>query len=324
MSQGNFFAIDRQIWDQVLVLGMNSACTFLVMARGTQKNNRTTKWSVNATEKYTGIGRRRCKDAQSKLLNSEVIEKIKGGKRPSFKIKKECDDENLIWLPNELVTGIKNAVPPLERVRQTSDVLCLRLLIDFYYINSPVEDGGIPRECVYEKYEKIEISETGNMIVYGFKNIEWSCYTGHPVVKPHMMWNEDDEAQEFWDRLHILIDLGLINFFPFLVESKEKDSEFIHPIIDPYTNNSEISDKAYDLSVEMLGECYQYETEKYDCVIPVVRHRKNNTVMGIGFLRYRPKTKLTAAGYATIQERYQHWLEIYESINQEPKKIAIG
>jgi len=324
LSQRDFFAIDRQTWERALELGMNPACLFLVMARGTWRDNSSTKWSVNSLEKYTGIGRRRGKDAQARLIKHKIIKKEKGGKHPKFKLSKKCKDDALIWLPNELVTGIENAVPPLERVRQTGDVLCLRLLIDFYFINSPVDDGGIPRDCVFQAYERKDISETGNMIVYGFDRNVFTCYPDHPVVEPHLLCNGNDRCQDFWDRLYTLIDLGLISFVPFLVESEDKDSEFIHPLIDPYTGDCELVERARYQAVEMIGECYQYEAENFDYVVPVVLHRKNNTVAGIGFLKYRPKTSLTAAGYANIQELYKHWLEIYESVNSQPEKIAIG
>jgi len=156
MSQRDFFAIDKQTWEKVLNLGMNTACSFLVMARGTWRDNSSTKWSVNSVVNYTGISRRRAKDAQAKLIKHKIIKKEKGGKHPKFKLKKQCKDVDLIWLPNELVTGIECAVPPLERVRQTGDVLCLRLFIDLYFINSPVDDGGIPRDCVFQAYERKE------------------------------------------------------------------------------------------------------------------------------------------------------------------------
>ncbi len=295
---------------------MNPACSFLVMARGTWKDNRSTVWSVNSIENYTGISRRRAKDAQARLIKDKIVKKEKGGKHPKFTLKKQCKDVDLIWLPNELVTGIENAVPPLERVRQTGDVLCLKLFIGLYFINSPVDDGGIPRDCVFQAYERKKISETGNMIVYGFDRNVMSCYPKHPVVKPH--------GEAFFERLITLIDLGLISFVPFLVESEDKDSEFIHPLIDPYTGDSELVERACYQAMEMLGDGYQYEAENFDYVVPVVLHRKNNTIAGIGFLKYRPKTSLTAAGYANIQELYKRWLEIYESVNSQPEKIAIG
>jgi len=324
MSQSNFFAIDKKTWENVLDLGMNPACLFMVMARGSWRDNKSTQWSVNALEKYTGIGRRRGKEAQAKLIKHKIIKKEKGGNHPKFTLKKQCKDVDLIWLPNELVTGIENAVPPLERVRQTGDVLCLKLFIDLYFINSPVDDGGIPRDCVFQTYERKDISETGNMIVYGFDRNVLNCYPDHPVVEPHLLCNGNDRSQDFWDRLHTLIDLGLISFVPFLVESEDKDSEFIHPLIDPYTGDSELVERARYQAMEMLGDGYQYEAENFDYVVPVVLHRKKNTVAGIGFLKYRPKTSLTAAGYANIQELYKHWLEIYESVNSQPEKIAVG
>jgi hypothetical protein len=43
-----FFSIDRGAFRCAAVGGLNSAVAYLVMARGTGPDNRTTQWSVNA------------------------------------------------------------------------------------------------------------------------------------------------------------------------------------------------------------------------------------------------------------------------------------
>ena len=62
-DRGDFFAVDRRAWHVVCSLGMNPAIAYLVTARDTGGDNRTTKWSTNAIEGRTGISRSRARDA---------------------------------------------------------------------------------------------------------------------------------------------------------------------------------------------------------------------------------------------------------------------
>jgi hypothetical protein len=54
-----FFAIDRRSWAAVCGQGLNAAIVYLVMARGSGGDQRTTSWSINAVENYTGVSRSR-------------------------------------------------------------------------------------------------------------------------------------------------------------------------------------------------------------------------------------------------------------------------
>ena len=60
---GDFFAVDRRTWARACSLGMNAAVAYLVLGRGTARDNRTTAWSVQAVEKYTSISRGRAQQA---------------------------------------------------------------------------------------------------------------------------------------------------------------------------------------------------------------------------------------------------------------------
>ena len=46
MSTGNFFRVDRRSWAAVCELGMSPAVAYLVLAQGTDGNNRLTKFSA--------------------------------------------------------------------------------------------------------------------------------------------------------------------------------------------------------------------------------------------------------------------------------------
>ena len=66
--RGRFFAVDKRLCEQVCELGMNAAVAYLVLACGTDRNNRITEWSVHAIEKYTGISRARARAAVETLM----------------------------------------------------------------------------------------------------------------------------------------------------------------------------------------------------------------------------------------------------------------
>ncbi len=87
-GRGEFFAVDRRAWARVCRLGMNSAVAYLVLARGTGGDNRTTKWSVNAVERYTGVSRSRAAQAIADLERDKALVRDPASKRdrPKYKI----------------------------------------------------------------------------------------------------------------------------------------------------------------------------------------------------------------------------------------------
>ncbi len=87
-GRGEFFAVDRRAWARVCRLGMNPAVAYLVLARGTGRDNRTTKWSTNAIERYTGISRSRAAQAIADLKQDKAIVRDPASKRdrPKYKI----------------------------------------------------------------------------------------------------------------------------------------------------------------------------------------------------------------------------------------------
>jgi hypothetical protein len=79
-----FFAVDYRTWARVCGLSLNCAVAYLVLARGTGKNNRETAWSVDAIERYTGIARSRARDAIRSLLDAGVVRQIRAGSHPKY------------------------------------------------------------------------------------------------------------------------------------------------------------------------------------------------------------------------------------------------
>jgi hypothetical protein len=83
-NTAGFFCIDRGAFRCAAAGGLNSAIAHLIMARGTGRDNRTTQWSVNAIEKYTGISRPNAKKAVQDLLQRGIWRKTRDGNHPIY------------------------------------------------------------------------------------------------------------------------------------------------------------------------------------------------------------------------------------------------
>ncbi|GLS46937.1 hypothetical protein GGR33_005206 [Methylobacterium brachythecii] len=94
-EHGNFFAVDRRAWSLVCDLkSISAAAAYLILARGSQGDMRTTSWSVNAIEDRTNIPRLRAKDAIKALLEGKVIEQRRGGTKPQYYLLPPAEIEN--------------------------------------------------------------------------------------------------------------------------------------------------------------------------------------------------------------------------------------
>ena len=81
-----FFCVDRGAFRCAAAGGLNSTIAHLIMARGTGRDNRTTQWSVNAIEKYTGISRPNAKKAVQDLLDRRIWKKTRDGNHPIYEV----------------------------------------------------------------------------------------------------------------------------------------------------------------------------------------------------------------------------------------------
>ena len=84
--KAGFFAIDSRMGAKVCPMGMNEAVAYLVLARGTGRDNATTAWSAEAIERYTGISRGRAKATIKRLLDERAIRLLRGGTKPKYEL----------------------------------------------------------------------------------------------------------------------------------------------------------------------------------------------------------------------------------------------
>lgn len=84
-KRGNFFGIDRRAWAAVCDLGsINAAVSYLVLARGTLGDMRTTAWSVKAIETHTGVPRHLAQLAVKRLISEGLIRQTRSGTKPLY------------------------------------------------------------------------------------------------------------------------------------------------------------------------------------------------------------------------------------------------
>lgn len=310
MKGNGFFSVGLDEIHGVFELGLNEACLYLVYAAGTGGKNAETSWSIQALIRYTGVTRRRGEQAQQGLLKNGFTTRLKDGKHPRFKLTRS-DESELVWLPNSFVTGVSDETPPLARIRQTGDVLLLRLIIDLYSVANIADEGGVPKDVVFLDYERERIADYAEFIVYGYRARQQSCYTTHPVVSPHTSDTQSKSpGADFFSRVRTLQELGLVYFVPTLFESN--NGEVMFPLIDPFTR--ETIPAITGVVGELLPDIYDGINSTHDFVILLPRHFKEAVLNGIVVLHYRQNTSITTAGYAATKERIEQWSKLYKSM----------
>jgi hypothetical protein len=393
-----FFAVDRRAWAEVCELGMNAAVTYLVLARGSGGDNRTSKWSTNAVELRTGISRSRAKEAITRLAQAGMIWRDPNSKpdHPKYKLRPAheipgCAGYSLdalappyqrvqdamgfdwievpktiqaqdavgrqrwgslapqqmaeelvqrghaekhpdglsyralrydpeaavrpewIWLPNTLIDGVAQEVPPAELVRQTGDVLTLRLLVNMYGAHRLHEDGGIHFRRIKQVYRRHKLGQQGSYVVWGFVPEAFTFSHDASFIWPHFKnigeskLGLETALEEFgacWDRL---LNLGLVELIGHLIHQDSDEGEIIHPMALSETGRDVEQELAFvaGAAAEAMLLPQQMAGAKAKGVVamaPVQRHIGGVQMVGIVRLRYRPLTAQTKAFFARDQE----------------------
>lgn len=303
-----FFAIGLAEWRQACEIGLNPAVALLVLACGTGRDNQTTSWSANAVQEYGGIRWERAKPAIEQLIKTGLVTMAETSTkaRPRYKLK---ISEDRIWLPKNIVMPLAGEEPIVHRVRQTQDVMMLRLLVELYHAQNLAADGGISREVVCRKYQKKVCRDVGSMMYLGFDNAgEWVTWTTD-VTKVHAEKGEN-RGGPFFQRIATLKDMGLIQEGAYLFESSSPDAEILFPVDGPEPEERGIHATAYEV-VEANLQGGTALLEQHDYVIPVYRHQKSAELYGIFRMRFRAQTANTGAWYAVLKEKTGAAMEMF-------------
>jgi hypothetical protein len=236
------------------------------------------------------------------------------------------DDATPVWLPNELVDGVNGNPSPVELVRQTGDVMTLRLLVDLYEAHRLDEWCGVDPRMVRERYKELYRHERGVAFVLVFEASTLEMWPEKPVTKPHVV---DGDARAFWPRLKTLQNFAIVRFVPHVVdgdaavvypcapsslsaqrrgeaaEARIGDAAFVAAsnILEAGTEESEAFEEAvgidYDVGVFVPND---------DIVVAVVpRHMEKASVIGVARLTFRPKTRATTAWLSELAQTAEQW-----------------
>lgn len=316
MTKQGFFAVGRNTFIKVCGLGMNPACALLVMASGTGRDNVTTKWSAEAVSKHVGVRWSTAKEAINVLLSSDIV-MLKPGKstRPIYKLSKDSD---LIWLPCSLIEGAANEVPPIAKVRQTQDVMMLRLLVELYSAQNLREDGGVRANVYCQIYNRRQAGQQAAYTVWDFTK-KHGLVTWNEITNPHAQEvftaedreNKKSRAADFFARADRLIALGLIDWVPYLFEGEK--GEPIHAVA---LHGLPIEQELYLAATEAASRMITSGQTGYvkGVIVPVLAHIDKVQMIGLMRLRYRPHTRLTASWWAEHHAVCHEFIDSYNAL----------
>lgn len=304
-ASGKFFAIGKPQWQVACNLGVNCATSFLVLALGSGRDHSTTSWSAKSIETRAGMGWRRARESIDKLIEGKILVSNGQASRPRYKIAVPSAEE-LIWLPNELVIGAGNEVPPVARLKQVRDIELLRMFIALYGEQDLPGDGGLPRSLIRDEYEREQIATHGQFVFWGFRLKTGNAWHNGPFDSKKI------PRGELWPKIRALQDLGLLTTAIYLAESADDDADLLHAL-----SGDQAAEAAYDAGWNAIygKEGYApHKSEGFDRVAPVLAHLKNVAMVGVYRLHYRPKTARTSAWYAQHVEQCRRFEELYRSI----------
>lgn len=321
-KRGDIFMVDRLKFELAATEGLGHATTYLILARGTNRENRITSWLAKAVEKHTGIGRKRAAQYIDALKAKALVKAsppVNGWPRLELTISTTPD---WVFLPNSIVDGVSGEDPPLERIRRRGSVQALKMLIDAYAIHDLANDDGLDWRLIRQSYKRSAITERGIWSIWGFDLENSTATWGCPLRRQFPKSTEGNDS--FWEVFTILIDAGLVTVHPYLVEGLHDGAELIFPLDENGTDiEQELFLAANDASVLLLndGSGFLHNLADHQIVTPVARDWPNAQVVGIYRLRYRPKTSATAFWYSK-QTEWATFAKAFWSIGNADLKPA--
>jgi len=330
-GRGHFFAIDARIWAQLCERGlMNPPVAYLVLAAGTGGDNQTTSWSTQAVSNYAGMGIERAKAAIEQLVRDGLVMRPEGFEKTKpryhllpFKDKrsKEAQGDNLIWLPNTVVTGTsKGEESPVRRLRSSGDVWALRLFVDLYSAQNLRDDGGIDPRILREEFDRTLVAEQGVYSVWGFKTkIRMHWWSGPLAAHSKRKKSSADSESPAWQSLILLEKMGLLYYVPHLFESDSPEAQPIHAFGVGRSGEEFMETQIGSVADEAARAMAVWRIEGaerngFEFFCPVVRTYSNVQLAGVARLRYRPHTSRTAAWFAQLRESGPIWISKYKEL----------
>ncbi|HEX7848627.1 MAG TPA: hypothetical protein VF485_02730 [Sphingomonas sp.] len=304
-----FFAlgqdINERLWTAPTSNRMNFVACFLVLLAGTGSDHRLTKWSAKACEEHIGIGKPRAKLAIEELIACGLVKRTADSSRmmPQYELPELPREAEPTFLPVALVTGLSGEASMLRRVRETGDVLTLRMLVDLYGLVDTDATFGVPLSNLLggraegNDTTAKKIATVGVHAVWAITEGTWRWANGDWMVRHKAKGPKPYD--EFWRRVDTLTQLGALWWEPWLFDCEDDGAEPIMPL-DPagYYSLSEPDDEArltrltFDVASAIVGDDRTYLFDKYEAryFIPLNLHRQAPAYRTVARLRVEADT----------------------------------
>lgn len=317
-----FFVLDRTHWEVTCGAAthnqLNLLTAMLVLLAGTGADQQLTKWSTKACEQYTGMGKPRAKRAIEELLKARIISLTPSStpRFPQYKFAAPNANKEPIFLPMQLVMGFREETPVLKRVRDTTDAVLLRMLIDLYGRTQVDAAYGMPLDVLAKQSDTAEackkIFETGAHAVWSLAPAvqrsagEWR--------RPYLGKNSQEH---FWPRLDLLERIGALWFEPWVFASDGTDAEPLFPVGAPDPKGGEFSLTEVALRAAVLlaaDRTYLLNPHADSQLVILPAHHAPPLVRGVARMRVEADTPGRRAAYGARAECIRFWHGEYERL----------
>ena len=232
-----------------------------------------------------------------------------------------------IWLPNAIVDGVGGEIAPVELIRQAQNVSALRLFVDLYHAQGLARDGGVHWRQLRSTYSRHKTGEQGSYVVWGFQAKQSQAWATAPFVTPFLTGKNEVSPEGrrdtgwplFWKALGSLTDVGLLDFVGHVVDADSDMGAVLHPYA---IGNGEDRERAIAIAAQEAAEALltpgqaQWAAE-YDLVLlPAQRHVAEIQLVGLPRLKYRARTKATAAWLSNSHE-WDAWALRYRQLREQ-------
>lgn len=304
-----FFAIEHDIVMKIIdEYGLNTACHFITQCSGRSGLGKKTSWSKNSVHRHAGLSVRGAMKTEANLIEGGYLIKTRGGNHPRFTLA-DSQSDTIAWIPHSFVTGtLAGEYSPLKLIRQTSSADTLRLMLDLYWRQDIVNEGGF--NFMYQTFERSDkIAESGAFSIYAFDQLS-TLISEEDFIEPY----EDAPAAYM-----TLLGTGLVYEVPYLFDSEDGLPMF--PLINPYTEEP-LSD-IETIAIDCLPDEFSYIGSIHDYTLMVPSHIKKPVLKTLLFPRYRQHTEMMKAGYAATMERIESIRCLYQRHIQDTSKTNL-
>ena len=337
-----FFALGNDAWAKLLKTQttnrLNLIITYLVLLAGTGSDHRLTKWSAKAVEEYTGLGKPRAKHAIEELIAAKLVKHTPSSSRlsPQYELPIVPTEAEPIFLPVQLITGLSGETPILRRIRETGDMLLLRMLIDLYGLIEVDATYGVPIANIREDTDKgtpsaRKVAEIGAHTVWALKlgNMQW---VAGDWTDPHQVKGASGTAKwsELWERFGLLKKIGAVWFEPWVFDGEALDAEPLFPV-DPavlYRHNSgddeaKLTALAFETCRELIGDERSYLLDKHelDILAPLTGHHRTPALRGVLRMRVEPDTPGHRLAYRSRKMTVEQYTRAFAQVQED---AAVG